>query len=123
MLAVFLHLLGFTVTGPITPGLVTHFGMHPSEAGGVRGVSALTAMACGVLHPYNRTFTAAPPHFQLNPRVCKAPHHYVIAVSTHVACSACPRIGTTLFHDELPMHVSRALLIGHRTIRTQCISG
>lgn len=33
MLAVFLHLLGFTVTGPITPGLVTHFGLHPSEVG------------------------------------------------------------------------------------------
>ena len=33
MLAVFLHLLGFTVTGPITPGLVSHFGLHPSEVG------------------------------------------------------------------------------------------
>ena len=33
MLAVFLHLLGFTVTGPITPGLVRHFGLHPSEVG------------------------------------------------------------------------------------------
>ena len=33
MLAVFLHLLGFTVTGPITPGLVAHFALHPSEVG------------------------------------------------------------------------------------------
>ena len=33
MLAVFLHLLGFTVTGPITPGLVQHFALHPSQVG------------------------------------------------------------------------------------------
>ena len=33
MLAVFLHLLGFTVTGPITPSLVAHFGLHPSQVG------------------------------------------------------------------------------------------
>ena len=33
MLAVFLHLLGFTVTGPITPSLVAHFGLHPSRVG------------------------------------------------------------------------------------------
>ena len=33
MLAVFLHLLGFTVTGPITPSLVSHFGLHPSQVG------------------------------------------------------------------------------------------
>lgn len=33
MLAVFLHLLGFTVTGPITPQLVNHFGLHPSQVG------------------------------------------------------------------------------------------
>jgi len=33
MLAVFLHLLGFTVTGPITPSLVAHFGLHPAQVG------------------------------------------------------------------------------------------
>ena len=33
MLAVFLHLLGFTVTGPITPGLVRHFSLPPSDVG------------------------------------------------------------------------------------------
>ena len=33
MLAVFLHLLGFTVTGPITPSLVRHFALHPSQVG------------------------------------------------------------------------------------------
>ena len=33
MLAVFLHLLGFTVTGPITPGLVTHFALRASDVG------------------------------------------------------------------------------------------
>ena len=33
MLAVFLHLLGFTVTGPITPGLVRHFSIPPSDVG------------------------------------------------------------------------------------------
>mmetsp|Transcript_4327 Transcript_4327/g.15862 ORF Transcript_4327/g.15862 Transcript_4327/m.15862 type:complete len:529 (-) Transcript_4327:100-1686(-) len=33
MLAVFLHLLGFTVTGPITPGLVSHFSLAAENVG------------------------------------------------------------------------------------------
>jgi len=33
MLAVFLHLLGFTVTGPITPGLVRRFGVAAENVG------------------------------------------------------------------------------------------
>ena len=33
MLAVFLHLLGFTVTGPITPGLVSHFNIPSANVG------------------------------------------------------------------------------------------
>jgi len=33
MLAVFLHLLGFTVTGPITPGLVAHFAIPAENVG------------------------------------------------------------------------------------------
>ncbi len=33
MLAVFLHLLGFTVTGPITPSLVAHFGLQNAQVG------------------------------------------------------------------------------------------
>ena len=33
MLAVFLHLLGFTVTGPITPGLVQRFDVAAEHVG------------------------------------------------------------------------------------------